>query len=129
LVCLNLGPGTSGEFFNSLAFLASDLATNVGSSGRPVIIYFHYPIGCASAASQNTFYNIIKNYNIVAIFHGHVHIPELQMTQWQGFDVYNVGTFHTGKFTVAHLRPDGFAVAEYTDEDSWGVVSLKNFKS
>ena len=129
LVCLNLGPGTSGEFFNSLAFLASDLPTKVGSSEHPVIIYFHYNIGTLPSADQNNFYNIIKNYNIVAIFHGHAHIPELQMTQWQGFDVYNVGTFHTGKFMVVHLRADGLAVAECTGEDSWGVVSLKNFKS
>ena len=127
LVCLNLGPGTSGEFFNSLNFLADDLTANVGSSGRPVIIYFHYHIGGASAASQNTFYNLIKNHNVVAIFHGHGHVEELQISQWQGFNVYNVGTFHMGKFMVVHLRPDGLVVAECTGADSWGVVSLKTF--
>ncbi len=127
LVCLNLGLGTSGDFFNSLGFLADDLTANVGSSGRPVIIYFHYPIGSASSANQNTFYNLIKNHNVVAIFHGHGHVPELQISQWQGFDVYNVGTFHMGKFMVAHLRPDGLVVAECTGPDTWGVVSLKTF--
>ena len=126
LVCLNLAPAVSGEAFNSLAFLAYDLSTKVGTSGRPVVLYFHYNIGTASAADQNSFYNIIKNYNIIAIFHGHVHIPKLQISQWQGFNVYNVGTFYTGKFMVAHLRADGLVVAECTGPDSWGIVSFKS---
>lgn len=127
LVCLNLYPGTSGESFNSLAFLESDLAANVGNSGRPIVLYFHYHIGAASAADQNSFYNIIKNYNIVAMFHGHGHVQELQISQWNGFNVYNVATFHKGYFMVAHLRADGLVVAECTGEDSWGVISHKKF--
>lgn len=63
---------------NSLGFLKEDLARN--AAGKKVILYFHYGWDSFSKlwwteAEQEKFYDIIKGYNIAAIFTGHNHAP------------------------------------------------------
>ncbi|TLP74026.1 hypothetical protein ES765_16955 [Maribacter sp. ACAM166] len=68
---------------NSLDFLEEDLEKSVGTSGRPVILFFHYGFDdwgnkWWSLREQEAFYEVIEEYNITAIFHGHTY----------GFDYY-----------------------------------------
>ncbi|MCC3475853.1 MULTISPECIES: metallophosphoesterase [unclassified Microcoleus] len=89
-VQLNLFPGNqpAPQFpklnpNNSLSFLADDLRTKVGSSGRPVVLISHYGFdGFSTATSgevwwteqqRKDFWEKIAPYNVVAIFSGHLH--------------------------------------------------------
>ncbi|MBC7348833.1 MAG: metallophosphoesterase, partial [Candidatus Aminicenantes bacterium] len=92
---LNLYPGSMGEEYlniwrrrvsgdarypkRSLEFLIEDLKRNVGSSGRPVVIFQHYGFDSWSEAwwtqkERNAFLQAIQPYNIIAIFWGHSHV-------------------------------------------------------
>jgi hypothetical protein len=90
-------PGTPSESFdthNALTFLKNDLAWNVGSSGRPVVLIHHYGIDCFStgyaephcaifkpsapwwsAQQREDYWAAIANHNVVALLTGHVHLP------------------------------------------------------
>lgn len=70
---------------NALQWLETNLRNSVGDSGRPVVLFQHYgwdPFSLGkltgspwwSLNDQNTFLNIIKDYNVVAIFTGHGHL-------------------------------------------------------
>jgi hypothetical protein len=104
-VQLNLFPGdTVGPYETldpggSLSFLRQDLATYVGTSGRPVVLIHHYGFDCFSingfqnankgrpcyldnlpdpgewwtVAQRADYWNAIRDYNVVAIFAGHLH--------------------------------------------------------
>ncbi len=90
-VQLNLFPGndvspTRPEFSpkDSLAFLMMDLAFNVGTSGRPVVLIHHYGFDSLSTGEEDgkywwtdaqraAYWDTIANYNVMAIFTGHNH--------------------------------------------------------
>jgi hypothetical protein len=91
-VQLNLMPADSAapEFpelypMGALSFLINDLATYVGDSQRPVILMHHYGFDVFSmgvgintqvwwtAEQRLAYWNAIANYNVVAIFTGHLH--------------------------------------------------------
>jgi hypothetical protein len=101
-VQLNLFPGNGtkdGKYntYNSLNFLKSDLAKNVGSSGRPVVLIHHYGMegfsrGCGVSDTDTdldgcirnsdvwwtqteriAYWNAIANYNVPLIITGHLH--------------------------------------------------------
>ena len=106
-VCVNKYAGAGrdpGRPFNqdwndpthSLEFLAADLARNVGTSGRPVIVYQHYGWDGFSAGwgwwnehDRTNAWNAIKDYNIVAYLHGHTHAATFM--KWDGLDFYKEG--------------------------------------
>jgi hypothetical protein len=92
-VQLNLYPGNSPgkvgkhdgstilmDPFNSLQFLADDLRAKVGTSGRPVVLMHHYGLEAFScqddwwtAAERNAYWDVIADYNVIAIITGHIH--------------------------------------------------------
>jgi hypothetical protein len=92
-VQLNLYPGNSPgkvgkhdsstvlmDPFNSLQFLADDLRAKVGTSGRPVVLTHHYglePFSCQddwwTAAERSAYWDVIADYNVIAIISGHLH--------------------------------------------------------
>jgi hypothetical protein len=86
---------------SSLEFLRSDLETQVGSSGRPVILGFHlHPNGPEydwPAEDLKAFWEAMQPYQIAALFHGHTHGSPPSRMRWdgvkfgqgQGLDVYN----------------------------------------
>lgn len=84
-VQLNLFPGMRVEEKNgnkldpksSFFFLAMDLATKVGNSGRPVVLTHHYHIGASewNDAEKKDYWDLISNYNVIAIITGHAHWP------------------------------------------------------
>lgn len=86
---------------SSLEFLRSDLKTQVGASGRPVILGFHlHPNGPEydwPAEDLQAFWDVMGPYQIAALFHGHTHGSPPSRMRWdgvkfgrgEGLDVFN----------------------------------------
>lgn len=74
-VQLNLKPDDDRKSRNSLAFLRDDLASHVGTSGRPVVLVYHVP--CRSNGvngwTEGDLQSVIQNYTVVAVISGHLH--------------------------------------------------------
>lgn len=90
---------------DALAFVKEDLATTVGTSGRPVIIMAHcgFDTDWWVVEDWNAFYQAVKPYNLLAYFHGH---SGTGVRQWkpegeeQPLDVINTGQTEKGFFVV-----------------------------
>lgn len=115
---------------NSLTFLKEDLE-KYAKSNRKVILYFHYGWDDFSKLwwtenEQDKFYNVIKNYNIAAIFAGHNHATGY--LQWKGINVYSAGSPQhnqiTGTFLFVQVAKDTLYVIERTLNE-WGKYSWK----
>jgi DNA-binding NarL/FixJ family response regulator len=133
-VCLNVYPGIGADNVfarNSLPFLMEDLAKNVGSSGRPVILYQHFgfdefSVNWWSDQERTNYWAAIQNYNIVAILAGHNHLVDY--IPWGGFDTFNDGTISkplTPPFTdfmVVHLTATNLTLAQRNFDGTWGNV-------
>lgn len=65
--------------YGSYSFLKQDLEAHVGSSWRPVVLVHHYPPGDdAPGPWQKPYWNLLKDYNVIAILVGHAHTPHDQ---------------------------------------------------
>ncbi len=98
-VQLNLFPGDDPGYYEnldpgaSLSFLKQDLETYVGAQGRPVVLIHHYGFDGFSTGADGkkdsngnlieawwteeqraAYWNVIKDYNVIAIFTGHAHL-------------------------------------------------------
>jgi hypothetical protein len=107
-------PGCTPD--DSLKFLITDLAENVGASNRPVVIFQHF--GPDDGAARNywtpgekeRFYGVIRDYNIAAIFAAHSHHRDAYT--WN-----NIRVFHTQSVTgTTALEPRGFLVVHMTQD-------------
>jgi 3',5'-cyclic AMP phosphodiesterase CpdA len=75
------GVGQGNDPQGALTFLTNYLHTVVGRSGKPVIIMHHFGFDPFSTndwnwwtpALRRAYYDAIRNFNILAIFHGHDH--------------------------------------------------------
>jgi cytolysin (calcineurin-like family phosphatase) len=90
----------------SLDFLKHDFEMNVKNSDQPVILFFHYgwdDFGNLwwTPAEQEAFYRVIKDNNIVAIFHGHDHATANYT--WRGIKVWSAGSPQRGQQTGNYL--------------------------
>jgi hypothetical protein len=78
------GPGSWNDPQGALTFLKDYLARHVGTSGDPVMLMQHYGFDGFSLNDWNwwtlkqrrAFYELLKDYNVAAIFHGHNHHAE-----------------------------------------------------
>jgi hypothetical protein len=103
LVNLNLFPGNVARPVydrevgwndprNSLDFLIDDLKKNVGDSGRPVVLMWHYGLrgwGLEKWWKPEDLDNLkkaIAGYNVVLILHGHEH--SYARYEWEGYPVF-----------------------------------------
>ena len=72
----------------SLDFLKSDLEERVGDSGRPVMISFHLHPNCPEydwpKEDLAAFWELIEEYNVIALFHGHTHGSPSSRMMWDG---------------------------------------------
>ena len=70
-----------------------------------------------SAAHQQEFGRTIAGHNVLAIFHGHRH-PE-EHYQWQGFQVFNVGSpkWYDLTYTVVRITATHLQVASWNWEE------------
>jgi cytolysin (calcineurin-like family phosphatase) len=136
VVQLNLyagdGPGLNGQGSpdSALSFLKADLAKNVGTSGRPVVLGQHYGWDTFSAnwwsdSEKAAMYAVVKNYNIIAIFHGHCHCVGTAV--WNGIDTYDDGSVKDnsdgmGNFFVVHIAGNRMNIVNHEKagwNESW----------
>lgn len=124
---------------NSLQFVIDDLKTNVGTSGKPVVIFQHYGWDDFSfydvengvqhagrwwtVAQSDTFYKAIKSYNVIGVFWGHTH--SVNITKWDStIDVYNDGTTQNQDFMVVHINDTSMVVA-HQSSGTWSASAQK----
>ncbi|MBM4152897.1 MAG: hypothetical protein FJ220_05170, partial [Kiritimatiellaceae bacterium] len=105
---LNLYPGTNADCRGSYAFLTNDLATCVGKTGRPVVLFHHYGFSPNLLTvdwptnSVPLYADAISNYNIAAIFSGHTHHNQrYQFGTITNYVTGSAGEF--GKFSVVMI--------------------------
>lgn len=114
---LNLFPGNKEEAMDSLAFLKADLKKI--DNQTPIVIFHHYefkwePERWFSTKDQETYYNAIKNHNIIAIFTGHVH--RAQSYTWKGIQVFTAPTVKENlNYLVIHILDKTLLVNERKD--------------
>ncbi len=141
-VTLGVRPGVNTNPYNShgsLEFLIDDLATQVGNSGRAVVLFQHFGLDAYanqwwSEAERDAYYEVIKKYNVIGIFHGHTH--SCTIYKWRGIDVYNAPhmsflgsvsetvTSSEGFFT-AHITSNKMDVVERKPDGTWGLSYSK----
>ena len=101
----------------SLSFLKKDLKTI--EKDKPVFLFLHYGWDDFSKKwwtkeERNKFYNVIKDYSIKAIFHGHNHV--VNHSTWKNIDIFSVGSPQkdstTGNYLVVQAEEDELIVAE-----------------
>lgn len=114
------------ESEGSLAFLQQDLKENVGTSGRPVILAFHigfddFSLKWWTENDRKNFYEVIKGYNIRAIFHGHNH--SVAKSLWNGIEVWSAGSPRhddkTGEYLVVSVDKNGEISVRKRKLSSW----------
>lgn len=134
----------------SLEFLRDDLEEKVGESGRPVIVSHHLHLNAPEFdwpdEDRAVYFELLSEYNVVAIFNGHTHGSPPRHNRWDGkklgpkvagidnYDPDDAGAskLHKGKpVGLAHGllyvelidRPgvdnDRFLVRSYKTRDNW----------
>jgi hypothetical protein len=135
LVCLNVFPGNDhrpvydrvapwNDPKFSLEFLIDDLKKNVGDSGRPVILYWHYGLRGWGLEKWWTLDDLaalhaaIASYNVVLILHGHEH--RYERYEWEGYPVIMAPSPQYDRDpnrSEAESRPKGFLVVRAKDNE------------
>ncbi|MCC6142365.1 MAG: hypothetical protein IT368_01025 [Candidatus Hydrogenedentes bacterium] len=105
----------------ALTFLRDDLDRHVKGTPKRVVIISHYGFyagwdfsGWWTEAEAEAYYDVIKDYDIIAHIHGHAHNTEHY--QWHGIDVFNVGSPY---YENNGWNPDGrgrFAIFRITND-------------
>jgi len=128
---LNMYPGPQGDRWaeaeGSIDFLKEDLVAKVSKSNRPVVIYHHFGLDENSqkwweAEDRDIYYETIKDYNIIGIFHGHTHDPKVY--QWRGIDIYDVGAGVEGEWSAVNITDDELIFAS-RNKEGWNVTARK----
>jgi hypothetical protein len=109
----------------SLEFLRGDLAKHVGDSRRPVIVSFHLHPNCPefdwSREDLAAFWDELKKYNVIALFHGHTHGSPPSRMLWDG------KTFAAGLAEgIDVFNPDDAAAAKTDPRDPSQAVGLRH---
>jgi cytolysin (calcineurin-like family phosphatase) len=156
-VCLGLIVGTEKSVtrqrhfaaLDSLDFLRSNLAENVGDSGRPVVLVHHLDVARYSLpldgpgpfenkewdpADVHAYYETIRNYRVAAIFYGHTHTRNV--FRWDGsptkapegipiFNCDNSGHFRFDEQAFFHVEMNEreLVVREQKTEDRWRTAT------
>jgi cytolysin (calcineurin-like family phosphatase) len=102
---------------SGLPWLKENLARHA-SDGRPVVFFQHYgfesgnSIGYSNRSrskwtptEMNRFAEVIREYNVIGIFHGHDHWTQTPYT-WHGYDIFSPGAAHFGQFAIVHVDSD-----------------------
>lgn len=130
---------------SGLDWLKRDLAT-YAADGRPVVLFQHYgwdhfslerwdpdrktfdPEGSGaphwwSDAERTAFLDILKGYNIAAIFHGHEHETAM-IYQAAGYDIVKATAAYMGGFALVRVTSRGMDIALGTAENDRGGVTF-----
>ncbi len=123
--------------YQALTFLEDDLKENVGLSQKGVVIMMHYPPQNKRLlqSERDDFYEVIKNYNVIAIVAGHSH--RSRRSTFHGIDVFEVGgpfynrksSGYKGHFALFKITNENLKVQdiqwEVEHDKSTGVKSIK----
>ncbi|MDA7928894.1 metallophosphoesterase family protein [Mariniblastus sp.] len=109
----------------SLEFLISDLKEKVGTSGRPVVLSFHlHPNGPAFAwppQDLKLFWESIKEFNVIGLFHGHTHGSPPSRIQW---NQETFGSAVEGGIDV--FNPDDSGAAKTNPSDAGNPIGVRH---
>lgn len=108
----------------ALSFLKWDLETNVGDSGRPVVLLHHYDFFTDWWPSwQKLAYpRELDGYNVVLILHGHQ--GAAYQYDFQGYTVSG----ENGSLNVVHITTNNtILAAQSTGSNTWGNTLQKSF--
>ncbi len=133
----NLFPGHTREKgkgqppLESLGFLRDELQKNVGDSRKPVVVVHHYmpTDGWWSDEEKRAYFDVIKDYNIILITHGHQ--SRASITECNGFTVLNNHYFLTaGAFAVRISKDEQtgehhLTIAQCLPSGKWGPLTFK----
>jgi 3',5'-cyclic AMP phosphodiesterase CpdA len=136
------GPGSWNDPQGALSFLRDYLVKHVGASGEPVVLMHHYGFDGFSLNDWNwwtlkqrrALYELLKDYNVVAILHGHDH--HTAHYQWPDPQRHaaDLAYFYEGKVPDHPRRYDVFScgsvcwvmrihgdqfIAAHFDESGW----------
>jgi len=131
LMNLNLCPGGPGAPAEDMfGFAEHDIANHIGNSGRPVVIFTHYGWKYdLDKFDEPAFYTMVKDLNIIALFHGHQH--NTRHYQWRGFTaccinssqrVHENADWGNGLFEgigVVRITENKLFVAEHDHHQQW----------
>lgn len=116
----------------ALTFLKNDLDRHVSGTSKPVVIIAHYGFhpnwdfqGWWTEAEADTFYEAIREYNVIAYLHGHNHGTETY--EWRGIRVLDLGSPYYTEY-----NPDGcghFTVIRITDDFLYAADAAWNPKN
>jgi cytolysin (calcineurin-like family phosphatase) len=108
------GGDTRHDLPSSIPWLRENLKLHAGD-GRPVIFFQHYGFESGNSigsyrrsrskwtsGEMNQFAEVIRDYNVVGLFHGHDHWTQ-RPYQWRGYNVFSPGAAHFGQFAVVHI--------------------------
>lgn len=131
-VCLDFYPTSE-----ILGWLRSDLK-NMPDANMPVVLFQHIPPANKAWQNLDVYMNIIRGYNIIALFHGHDHRSEHYIFEdpWSDakYDFFNTGSPKGGNryFYVVHITDDAMTVVEndwWQGKSTWRNYYTKNITS
>lgn len=123
---LNIYPGGPGEAQDSIEFLKKDLKENLRAVDAPIIIYHHYDYLSDSwtEAEREYFYQVIKEFNVIALLHGHAH--PTYFDYWHAIPVISVPTAMDNKYLVVQVKENQLIISERSQGD-WNKGWTFNF--
>lgn len=109
----------------ALDFLRDELKKNVADSRQPVVVVQHYQPTDTwwTDEEKEAFYDVIKNYNVILIIHGHQ--GHASITDWKGITTVDNNDFLGTGFFVFHITDRKITVAQCTPSGEWGKCLLK----
>ncbi|MCD8041557.1 MAG: metallophosphoesterase [Tannerellaceae bacterium] len=123
--------GDTGYGESNFEWLEEELAT-YAANGVPVVYIQHYGVDPWALTwwpqeARNRLFDLLDQYNIVAIFVGHTHIPTLQY--YRGYPVYQVNNAWpdrdgNGSFAVMRIKGDAVSVANCRWLDGQGTFEV-----
>ena len=143
LISLNVSVGTHTNPYdpqNSLGFLRSELA-RLSDTRQPLVLLQHFGFDKRHSLNwwpeewRTTYYETIKDYNVLGIFHGHDH--ETEIFRWYDIDIYDVPHIRDADvpdkpvrhgFFVVQITSDEMVVAERKSDDTWGLTARKRIQ-
>lgn len=110
----------------ALAFLVSDLAAHVGTSGRPVVLFHHYDVGTRddfwTSPEQAAYYQAIEPYHIICIVSSNTYTD---LYEWNGISAISIGQLEKAIF-VFHIEDDQLAVLQRRTDGTWDRTLRKS---
>ncbi|MFA6118959.1 MAG: metallophosphoesterase [Parachlamydiales bacterium] len=119
---LNIYPGDSEEAEQSLTFLKYDLQNNLKDPKTPLVLFHHYGFDGYSddwwtSEERENYYQVIKDYNVAAIFQGHQH--SVFHIVWKGIDVFSSGAMKDNSYFVCQIDDKKLKIIN-RENGSWG---------